>query len=211
MPLRARVDPELCRACGRCVEVCSFAAIRLGDAGPATIEPALCRGCHLCAAVCPTGAAVAAVLSPEWWGARLGDLFQRPAAGAPVVVLACQRRSGALEETLRLGSATVEVIRLRCVGQATAGMLVDLCGRGARQVLVAGCRADRCRFGEGARLAAVELRRAAAILAALGRDPTVLAADWSAGRAHDPLDTAVLTRLPTVPGGPAPLPVETRP
>jgi NADPH-dependent glutamate synthase beta subunit-like oxidoreductase/NAD-dependent dihydropyrimidine dehydrogenase PreA subunit/coenzyme F420-reducing hydrogenase delta subunit len=207
LPLRARIEPDLCRACGRCVEVCPFGAIDLADSadGRASIDPALCRGCHLCTAVCPTGAAVASTLSPEWWGARLGDLFQRPASERPLVVLACQRRAGALEKKLLLGSAHVEVVRLRCVGQATAGMLVDLCGRGARRVLLAGCRADRCRFDQGAKLAAAELRRAAAVLAALGRDPTVLVADWSAGREQDPLDLPVLTLLQAGAGeGPAP-------
>lgn len=194
-PFRIHVDPALCRTCGKCVDVCPFGAVRLpqnGAEGPVTLESALCRGCNLCTSVCPTTAASAGAHSIAWWRDKQEDLFGgTDGDGRPHVVLACQRRAGALEGVLEGRGVRVEVLRLRCVGQVQAGMLLELHRRGARRILVAGCLADRCRFGEGSRQAAEEVRRAARLLAALGHDSGTLTADWSASRAEDPLEVPV--------------------
>jgi coenzyme F420-reducing hydrogenase delta subunit/ferredoxin len=201
-PVRAHILEERCRGCGRCIEVCHFGAPKLSDRpGPdlkAHIEATLCRGCNLCTAVCPTKATVPSALSPEWWGSRLEDIFSfSTAAGRdepstqPVVVLACQRRAGAMEAAMDRHGVHVEVIRFRCVGQVDAGMLVELYRQGARGILVAGCLADRCRFEGGAEMAMEQVNRARAILSLLGGDPGRIACDWSGGRAKDPLDVPV--------------------
>jgi len=49
----ARVDPERCVGCGRCVEVCPTGAISLGSDGKARVRAELCRACGLCAQECP--------------------------------------------------------------------------------------------------------------------------------------------------------------
>jgi ferredoxin len=192
LPVRARVEPASCRACGLCVEVCPFGAIEPGNpaaAGEAArIEPALCRGCNLCIGVCPTGAARPTALSAVWWGERLGDAFR---VEQPFVVLACQRRAGAVESSIEVQGAHVEVLRFRCVGQIDAAMLLDLKRLGARGVLVAGCSKGRCRFGSGARLAAEQTDRARAILAFLGAEHYSLISDWSGDRAGDRLEPAM--------------------
>lgn len=59
----ARVNEYLCRACGRCVEICEFGAPSLIETSPgiqvARINPVMCKGCGACASVCPTGAMTA--------------------------------------------------------------------------------------------------------------------------------------------------------
>ena len=57
--LAAVVDPERCRGCGDCEQVCEFGAIQLqgeGEGRVAWIDPAICRGGGVCAARCPAGA-----------------------------------------------------------------------------------------------------------------------------------------------------------
>jgi heterodisulfide reductase subunit A-like polyferredoxin len=57
--MAAAVDPDRCRGCGDCEEVCEFGAIQLqreGDERVAWIDPAICRGGGICAARCPAGA-----------------------------------------------------------------------------------------------------------------------------------------------------------
>lgn len=58
--LVAHVDPELCRGCGRCADICPEGAARLEeiDRGVASswIDPGVCVGCGDCMAECPTGA-----------------------------------------------------------------------------------------------------------------------------------------------------------
>jgi coenzyme F420-reducing hydrogenase delta subunit len=71
-------------------------------------------------------------------------------------------------------------------------MLLELSRREARGVLVAGCLSDRCRFGEGARMAGEQVRRAQQVLALMGADPGLITSDWSGDRAGDPIHEAVL-------------------
>lgn len=195
LPVRNRVVEARCRGCAKCVEVCPFHAIGLldgADGNPrARIEPAACRGCSLCSSVCATGAACPSAPLPERWGKSLG---------AHHVVLACQRRAGALEPAFERAGIRVEVIRLRCVGQVEAGLLLELARGGGARVLVAGCAEDRCRFGIGARLAADQVARARAMLKLTGSDGGRLVTDWSPGRAFDRLEDPI-ARLVGTGGG----------
>jgi heterodisulfide reductase subunit A-like polyferredoxin len=57
--MAAHVDPDRCRGCGDCEQVCEFGAIQLqgeGDGRVAWIDPAICCGGGICAARCPAGA-----------------------------------------------------------------------------------------------------------------------------------------------------------
>lgn len=51
----ARIDPELCIACGRCAEACRFDAIR-GNGAAFRVDEIDCEGCGYCARVCPVEA-----------------------------------------------------------------------------------------------------------------------------------------------------------
>jgi MinD superfamily P-loop ATPase len=48
----ARVDAELCAACGTCAGYCRFAAISV-DNGHASVDLAACMGCGVCVSHCP--------------------------------------------------------------------------------------------------------------------------------------------------------------
>jgi MinD superfamily P-loop ATPase len=51
----SRIDPDLCRDCGICADLCRFGAIvRRDDAW--TVDPLHCEGCGVCAYTCPVGA-----------------------------------------------------------------------------------------------------------------------------------------------------------
>jgi heterodisulfide reductase subunit A len=62
-PIISQVDENICRSCGRCVEVCEYHAPELVklDTGRtvARINPAVCKGCGTCCAACPSGAITA--------------------------------------------------------------------------------------------------------------------------------------------------------
>ncbi len=203
LPVRTHIRQEGCRGCSRCVAVCSFDAVTVpaapGERPHARIEPTLCRGCNLCTAVCPTGSATTQALSPEWWGERIQHALTRATQAEPpvdaYVVLSCQRRSGALETALDGAGAHVEIVRLRCVGQVTAAMLIDLVREGARRILVAGCAAQRCRFGSGASMALEQVRCARSLLGLLGQDPGCVLTDWSESRAFDRLEEPIARLL----------------
>jgi ferredoxin len=56
----ARVDPERCRGCGVCEEICEYCAPRVApdshDRFTAAIDILACKGCGTCVAACPSGA-----------------------------------------------------------------------------------------------------------------------------------------------------------
>jgi heterodisulfide reductase subunit A len=62
-PAVAVVDPDRCRGCGDCVDICDFQAPSLTEHDPgvfaAEINPSLCKGCGTCASWCPSGAITA--------------------------------------------------------------------------------------------------------------------------------------------------------
>ncbi len=53
-------DPKTCISCGRCVQVCPYAARTLTDTTKAVkameLDESRCRYCGLCSSICPTGA-----------------------------------------------------------------------------------------------------------------------------------------------------------
>lgn len=60
--MAAVVDPDRCRGCGDCEQVCEFGAIQLqgeGERQVAWIDPAICRGGGVCTIRCPAGAILA--------------------------------------------------------------------------------------------------------------------------------------------------------
>jgi len=55
------INENLCRSCGRCLQVCPYQAIALKQNSlgsyVAVADPILCKGCGNCISVCPTNAA----------------------------------------------------------------------------------------------------------------------------------------------------------
>ena len=56
--ITSEVDPDLCKSCGICAEVCPYNAITVDKKKklPAHVATAACSGCGTCAAECPFGA-----------------------------------------------------------------------------------------------------------------------------------------------------------
>ncbi|MGD8441049.1 MAG: FAD-dependent oxidoreductase [Holophagae bacterium] len=78
-PAVAVVDPELCRGCGDCVDICQFRAPALTETAPGVfaceINPSLCKGCGTCASWCPSGAITARHFTDKQVLAQLDAFF----------------------------------------------------------------------------------------------------------------------------------------
>lgn len=100
---RAVAEPELCLACGRCLEVCRFDAFRL-DGPPNEIVnatyrvvPDRCEGCAVCAWMCIEGAIT---MEPV----KNGDLFVSDTRHGPMVharLIPGEENSGKLVSLVR--------------------------------------------------------------------------------------------------------------
>lgn len=64
--VEAKIDGSQCSACGTCVDLCQFHALRLNDV--AELIPFSCEGCGVCAHFCPEGAiSMKNKLSGSWF------------------------------------------------------------------------------------------------------------------------------------------------
>jgi heterodisulfide reductase subunit A-like polyferredoxin len=77
--LSPKVDPERCRGCGRCVDICPFNAIRLAD-GPtgnycAEVVQHNCVGCGGCVGICPVTALDMPYFSNQMLEALVADVL----------------------------------------------------------------------------------------------------------------------------------------
>jgi heterodisulfide reductase subunit A len=79
-PAVAVVDPEICRGCGECVDICEFQAPALfeTDLGvfAAEINASLCKGCGTCASWCPSGAITARHFTDRQVLAQIDAFFE---------------------------------------------------------------------------------------------------------------------------------------
>ena len=79
-PAVAVVDPELCRGCGDCVDICDFQAPALHEAETglfaAEINASLCKGCGTCASWCPSGAITARHFTDRQVLAQIDAFFE---------------------------------------------------------------------------------------------------------------------------------------
>ncbi len=79
-PITGKVDPDKCRMCYTCIDVCEAGAPRQTGEGidrNVWIDPALCYGCGTCAAKCPSNAICAGYSTDIQLEAMINELIVR--------------------------------------------------------------------------------------------------------------------------------------
>jgi len=172
---KVAVDPARCRGCGLCAAICPTAAVvagplRLAHSGLA--HPGLAHrgrtGLKRADGV-EVGEGGTAMVLPSLAALFAGSATAEGAAGQREVVLACRRRFPEVEAMLGGSTPGQAVLQCACTGEVSAGWLLDLALAGARRIRLATCVEGRCRYGQGAHLAAAEMEKARAVLELAGR------------------------------------------
>jgi MinD superfamily P-loop ATPase len=110
----ATIDPALCVACGRCAEVCRFAAIAVRESAYSA-DPIACEGCAACAYECPAGAIE---MRPQ----RAGQWFVARTRYGP---LYHAHLSAGQENSGKLVTLVKQMARLRALDDEADLLLVD--------------------------------------------------------------------------------------
>jgi coenzyme F420-reducing hydrogenase delta subunit/Pyruvate/2-oxoacid:ferredoxin oxidoreductase delta subunit len=150
------VEERHCTGCTQCSLDCPYEAIAMvartdGRLGlVAQVDPALCVSCGICAGSC----APMSVGPPERTGRDQldrvrGFLAQATPGARDVVLVACSRGAGELQDMTRFEGARVYPVD--CVGSLHSSVVEFLVRGGAGGVLVAGCPDRDCWNREGTR------------------------------------------------------------
>jgi MinD superfamily P-loop ATPase len=111
----SEIDQSLCTSCGRCLEVCRFDAVFVGEDGTYSISPTKCEGCSSCLHQCPAGAIFSnRRMAGRWFRSSTpyGTLFHAE-------MLAGEENSGKLVSTVREASARY------CDAEGCSLLLID--------------------------------------------------------------------------------------
>ncbi len=146
-PLTARLIPELCKGCMRCVKVCPFGAIEQiglpGKDGSVLIHEAACMGCGTCAAECNFHAIEMPYFTREQILAQVdAALAERPEEKCLVFTCNWCSYAGAdlagIEK--RQYPPSARIIRTMCSARFEEDFVTRAFEKNAGAVLVTGCR-----------------------------------------------------------------------
>jgi heterodisulfide reductase subunit A len=146
-PLTARLIPDLCAGCMRCVKVCPYAAIEQigppGKDGTVKIIEAACMGCGTCAAECNFAAIEMPYFTREQILAQIEATLQENAE-EKCIVFTCNWCSYAGADLAgiekRQYPASSRIIRTMCSARFEEEFIAHAFDQGAGAVLVTGCR-----------------------------------------------------------------------
>jgi heterodisulfide reductase subunit A len=146
-PLTARLIPDLCAGCMRCVKVCPYSAIEqigpVGKEGTVKIIDAACMGCGTCAAECNFSAIEMPYFTKEQILAQIDASLQENPEGK-CVVFTCNWCSYAGADLAgiekRQYPTSSRIIRTMCSARFEEDFVAHAFEKGAGAVLITGCR-----------------------------------------------------------------------
>jgi heterodisulfide reductase subunit A len=150
-PITSEINPILCKACGKCAEVCPYNAISVDvkKKTPAVVNSAACAGCGTCAAECNFGAILMNHFTDAQINGQLDSLLADDTQ-AKIVAFACNWCSYAGADYAGVSRLqyppNVRIIRTMCSGRVDEAFIWRAFERGAPVVLVSGCHIGDCHY-----------------------------------------------------------------
>jgi heterodisulfide reductase subunit A len=147
--ITAVVDPDLCKKCGQCAEVCPFSAIIWEKGRVAQVVSAACAGCGTCGAECPFDAITMRHFTDQQIYAMIDAILDQDPMNK-IVTFACNWCSYAGADTA--GTSRIQyppngrIIRTMCSGRVKSDFVWYAFQKGAPVVLVSGCHYADCHY-----------------------------------------------------------------
>lgn len=150
-PITSEVRADLCKACGKCAEVCPYNAISVDvkKKTPAVVNSAACAGCGTCGAECGFGAIRMNHFTDSQILGQVDTLLATD-TGAKIVAFACNWCSYAGADYAGVSRLqyppNVRIIRTMCSGRVDEAFIWHAFEKGAPVVLVSGCHIGDCHY-----------------------------------------------------------------
>jgi heterodisulfide reductase subunit A2 len=181
--ITAEVIPELCKACGKCAEVCPYNAISVDPKKkiPAQVAKAACSGCGTCAAECPFGAVTMNHFTDRQINEQI-DAMLESAPAEKILTFACNWCSYAGADYAGVSRLqyppNVRLIRTMCSGRVHEDFIWKAFKMGAPVVLVSGCHIGDCHYINANHWTAKRVEKVRKKMAKLGIRPERLQLEW---------------------------------
>ncbi|UCC92658.1 MAG: hydrogenase iron-sulfur subunit [Thermoplasmata archaeon] len=164
----ARVEPEACIGCLKCVRVCPYGAIDLVDGqGVVSVDPQLCAGCGACPSACMNWAVEQAGYTTRELEAAIGVGASR----TPNLLITCNWSAyRAMDQAYQddLLPKGLAPLRLPCLARLSPHLVQVALGAGADPVIMAGCSERGCHFRDRRALVEDHMRNMEASLSSSG-------------------------------------------
>jgi heterodisulfide reductase subunit A len=149
--ITSEVDPDLCKSCGICAEVCPYNAITVDKKKklPAHVATAACSGCGTCAAECPFGAITMHHFTDGQIVGQIDAMLEeRPED--KILTFACNWCSYAGADYAGVSRLqyppNARLIRTMCSGRVDDSFIWHGFKKGAPVILVSGCHIGDCHY-----------------------------------------------------------------
>ncbi len=149
--ITSEVNPDLCKACGKCAEVCPYNAISVDPKKkvPAKVNTAACSGCGTCGAECPFGAIVMHHFTDEQLYGQIDAMLEQDPEDK-ILTFACNWCSYAGADYAGVSRLqyppNARLIRTMCSGRVDDKFIWHAFKKGAPVILVSGCHIGDCHY-----------------------------------------------------------------
>ncbi len=182
-PITAEVDPEKCKICGKCAEVCPYGAISVDSKRkiPASVNPAACAGCGTCAAECAFDSIVMNHFTDEQILGQVDSALSE-SPEKRLLVFACNWCSYAGADYAGVSRLqyppSVRLVRTMCSGRVDDSFIFEAFAKGAPVVLVSGCHIGDCHYIDANRWTVKRVEKIKKKMEKLGIRPERLRLEW---------------------------------
>ena len=149
--ITSEINPDLCKACGKCAEVCPYNAITVDPKKklPAQVATAACSGCGTCAAECAFGAITMHHFTDGQIVGQIDALLEHQPE-EKILTFACNWCSYAGADYAGVSRLqyppNARLIRTMCSGRVDDKFIWHAFRNGAPVVLVSGCHIGDCHY-----------------------------------------------------------------
>ena len=149
--ITSEIDPDLCKSCGKCAEVCPYNAITVDTKKktPAQVATAACSGCGTCAAECPFGA----ITMHHFTDSQIVNQIDAMLEERPedkILTFACNWCSYAGADYAGVSRLqyppSARLIRTMCSGRVDDKFIWHGFKKGVPVILVSGCHIGDCHY-----------------------------------------------------------------